>query len=315
MTELDTLLRESFSRLAVPADPAGVAERIQSRVDAGDLGTPPPKPGPGGPPFLAWIGIVLAAGLVGGLLGVLGVFGHPAASVSLSVLSVSNQLVPGLDCPGGSAAASFRPGERVLAVARSVDSSYLGLRDPADRSRTVWVATSAVVRDPHQSGVASLPVSGCPVPTVSLPTSRPTSKPTGSSSPSTTPSKPAPPTKPKPPAGDTTKPQIDSKAPNPATIYGYHPVQECSPGVSTIVVVATDNVGVTSVTASSSFSAAIITRSAVSGSVYTYTVKAPYASPNPDTHIPVTFTARDAAGNHASVSVSIILKGDQGCLG
>lgn len=312
MADLDTMLRESLNRLAVPADPAGVAEAIQRRLDAGDPGTPPPKGGPGIAGILPWIGVALVAGIVGGVLGGFGLFGHPIAPVSLSVVSVGDQMVPGLDCPGGAAAASFQPGERVLAVARSADSSYLGLRDPADRSRTVWVSTSSVVRDPHEKAVSSLPVGGCPAPTTSVvpPTPRP------GHSVATPPTKPVkPPTKPTPPKGDTTKPQIAAKAPQPGTIYGYHPVQECSPGTSTIVVVASDNVGVTSVTATSSFSAAVITRISVSGNVYTYTVHAVYATPNPDTHIPVTFTARDAAGNHASTSVSIILKGDQGCLG
>ena len=309
MTDLDETLRDSLSRLAVPADPTGVAEAIRARVEAGDPGTPGPRGGFGGlPGFLPWIGIVVAVGLIGGLLGGLGVFGHPGAPVQLSSLAITNEMVPGLDCPGGSQAASFQPGERVLAVARSADGAYLGVRDPADRARTVWVATSTVVRDSHSAAVSSLPVGGCPVPTLSLPTASP--KPPKASS-----TAPKPPTKPHAPSGDTTRPVIAAKAPNPDTIYGYHPVQECSPGVSTIVVSATDNVRVTSVTASSSFSAAIITRTSVSGSVYTFTVKAPYATPNPDTHIPVTFTARDAAGNHSSVSVSIILKGDQGCLG
>jgi hypothetical protein len=104
MTDFDETLRDSFARLSVPADPAGVARAIQARVDAGDQGTPgPSNPGAGRgiPPWMPWLGLIIVAAIVGGSLGLLGVFGRPeAAPASLPAATVSNSASV---CAGGCA--------------------------------------------------------------------------------------------------------------------------------------------------------------------------------------------------------------------
>src|SRR5664279_4863986 len=81
MADLDTLLRDSFARLAEPGDPTGVAEAIQARVDAG--GGPGPSGGSGGGGFggfrswIPWAGVALLLGVGGAAAGHAGIFGQP----------------------------------------------------------------------------------------------------------------------------------------------------------------------------------------------------------------------------------------------
>lgn len=148
MADIDTVLSESFKRVAEPGDPTGVAELIRSRVAAGDTGTPSSGSGfsaGGGWGWLPWVVGGLAVAVVGAAVGASGMLGslQSADSVLAPGLSVA-RFASGLDCPGGSAVVSFRPGERVLAVARSDDSAYLAVRSPFDRADTVWLPVSAV---------------------------------------------------------------------------------------------------------------------------------------------------------------------------
>ncbi|HRN29750.1 MAG TPA: hypothetical protein PK890_08635, partial [Terrimesophilobacter sp.] len=122
---------------------------------------------------LPWLGGAVIVAVVGGVVGASGVFGslQPADSapsaVAVPSLSVTHT-TDGLDCPGGVRVVGFHPGDRVLAVARSDDSAYLAVRSPFDRADTVWLPVSAVEVDAGQSPVASLPVDGCPEPTITL---------------------------------------------------------------------------------------------------------------------------------------------------
>lgn len=175
--------------------------------------------------WLPWVGLIVVAGVVGGLLGPLGAFGHTTdlqlpSNAGAVVVSHS---VDAAVCIGGGGAGAFTPGERVLAVARSQDSSYLGLRDPAHFVRTVWVPAAAVKVDPKQD-VASLPVGGaCPVVTEVLPTVAPVAP--------VTPAKPGKPVPPK----DTTAPSVGKPT---------APIVNCA---TKVLVTATDNVGVSAV--------------------------------------------------------------------
>lgn len=180
--------------------------------------------------WLPWVGLIVVAGIVGGLLGPLGAFGHTTDLQlgSKAGAAVVSHSVDAAICIGGGGAGAFTPGERVLAVARSKDSSYLGLRDPAHFIRTVWVPAVSVKVDPKQD-VSSLPVGGvCPTVTEILPEA-----PLVPVTP-VKPVKPAPPS----PAKDTTAPSIG----NPTATFG-----NCH---TTISVTASDNVGVTSVSIS-----------------------------------------------------------------
>ena len=87
---LDELLSGSLKRAAQPGDSAGVADTIRARVAAGDVGTP--APGGPAPGFGSGVGAGCRGSarslcsVVGGVLGVTGVFGHPTTVVLQSAL-------------------------------------------------------------------------------------------------------------------------------------------------------------------------------------------------------------------------------------
>jgi hypothetical protein len=196
VAEIDSALSESFKRVAEPGDPTGVADLIRSRVAAGDTGTPSDGGSgfsAGGWTWLPWLGAGAVVAIAGAVVGASGVFGslQPAGSAPVPGLAVS-QVTSGLDCPGGSAVVAFRPGDRVLAVARSDDSAYLAVRSPFDRSDTVWLPVSAVDLDEGEPDLSSLEVDGCPEPVVTVvePSTPPTTPPV---------EKPQPPSRPQPP--------------------------------------------------------------------------------------------------------------------
>lgn len=81
VNNLDDLMRRALNDAAKPADPAGVADALRARVDNGDLGVTVSSsvaPGWGGlgvRAWLPWVGVIVAAAIVGGTLGATGVFG------------------------------------------------------------------------------------------------------------------------------------------------------------------------------------------------------------------------------------------------
>jgi hypothetical protein len=352
MTELEQVLYESLARVSVPGDPNGVAGAIQARVDAGgsatghrqsqatdDVGEPRDylrEPGAnssgngsgfaggggaGIAPWLPWIGVLLVAAIVGGVTGASGLVGSPAPILSSVGISLTGG-VDALDCPAGASVAKLGAGDRVLALKRSDDSAYLQVRNPYDVNQLVWLPAGVVVVDRGEASISSLPVGGCPKPALAL-DALPTQAPTEAPAPPAPGPAPAPkPTTPAitpPPAPDTTKPVISAGGWSPATVYGTHANQQpLCPILSTITVTASDNVGVSGVTFSSSLPAAVITQTSHSGNTYVFTFKIDY---NNGTHgataSKVTFTAKDAAGNSAQVKTLIAVRsGDYtGCYG
>jgi hypothetical protein len=297
MADIDTVLSESLKRVVEPGDPTGVAELIRSRVAAGDTGTP----SDGGSGFAAgsgwtwlpWAGAGAVVAIVGAAVGASGVFGslQPAGSAPAPGLSVS-QVTSGLDCPGGSAVVSFRPGDRVLAVARSDDSAYLAVRSPFDRADTVWLPVAAVDVDEGEPAVSSLEVGGCPEPVVTV--AEPSMPPT----PTKPPTKPAPP---KSPAPDTTKPTLGtpSGTQNIGCTAGYG----SKPETTTITIPASDNTAVTGVSISWSGADSGSGSMSKSGSNWTFAY-----NPPDSTFGNVTFTmvAHDAAGNHSAAKSFVV---------
>lgn len=239
-SRIDRLLSESVKRVAEPGDPAGVADAIRARVAGGDTGTPSNGGefvSGGGWPWLPWVGGAVTVAVVGGMVGATGVFGvlqpagsAPAATGSAPSLSVTH-VTEGLDCPAGTPVVGFRPGDRVLAVARSDDSAFLAVRSPFDRADTVWLPVSVVEVDAGQSPVASLPVDGCREPTITLlpPTAEPTAPPAPN---------PQPPA-PQPPAPVDSPPTLGAVSISDNTLYLNDP--------TTITAAASDDHGVTSV--------------------------------------------------------------------
>lgn len=294
MPELDTLLREAFTRAAEPGDTSGVANAIRSRVASGDTGITPEGPiFPGGGPFggstglLGWlpvIGVVAIAGLVGGVIGATGVFGASEPASATGQIATLDNGVHALDCPGGAPVAQLAPGDRVLATARSEDGGYLGVRNPSDYSGTVWLPVNLVELDEPKAD--TLPVGGCPEAVVALATPEPAPEPEPEPAPAPGPA-PAPPPPPAP--GDTTKPVIQQAWVSPASI-------NCGDQAS-VWAISGDNVGVTGMTvqwtATSGNGSASMTKV---GSDWRYI----YTSPGNLVYLTdVTFILRatDAAGN------------------
>lgn len=301
MTELDDVLRGSFARIAEPGDPAGVVADIQSRLDSGDTGTPSDSSGFGGGirQWLPWIGVVAVAGLIGATIGVTGVVGRPIAQVAtIGYSALLDDRVDVLACPGGDAVGTLVQGERVLAIARSDDGAYLAVRDPYDSSATLWLPTRALVVDEGELDVESLPADGCDQPVVTVATPEPTPTPTQTQEP-----EPQPGPAPKPqPARDATAPTLSQAAASPSTITMQGYSQYCGTDVSTVSVLAADNVGVASVTATwKNGGTAALTPS---GGTWSFAFSGTSTgAPNPYS---IAIVARDAAGNASAPAVTSV---------
>ncbi len=288
MNELDALLKDSLSRATQPADASGVAEAIRSRVASGDTGLAPDGPifpdgGFGG--LLGWlpvVGMIAVAGLVGGAVGASGMLAPGVQTASASGLIITtDSTVFALDCPGGAPVASLLPGERVLATTRTDDSGYLGVRDPGDFGRTVWLPANLVELD--EPNTTALPVSGCPEIVVALGTPEPTPEPEPVDDPAPA---PAPGPNPAPPPGDSIAPAITQWLATPPSIFCQNQ--------TTIRATATDNVGVTGIAISWTSPAGNgSSNMSLEGTEWRYVYTAPLQT------MEVTFTlrARDAAGN------------------
>jgi hypothetical protein len=289
---LDSRLRDAFAKAAEQGDSTGVADAIRSRIAAGDPGTAVASstaPGWGGGAFswLPWLGLIVLAGIGGTALGASGVFASEPREVLAGYTAVLDDSVPASSCPGGPVIGELFAGDRVLAIARSEDSGYLGVRDPNDFARTLWFERSVVVVDGGQADVASLPVEACPVATVEVvePTPEPTVEPTDDPEPA-------------PGPGDTTPPNLGQQYASPkTTLY--------QGDSTTIYAFSSDNVATTQVRISWS-GAATGNGLMIDGPGNQWTF--PYSKPNGAPIGKVTFTlvARDAAGNQsAPVTVDI----------
>ena len=84
VAEIDDVLRQTLSRIAIDADTTGVADAIRARVGAGDTGTPASSSGfrVGFRSWLPFVGLLLIVAILGFGLGISGVFGHPAVAGS-----------------------------------------------------------------------------------------------------------------------------------------------------------------------------------------------------------------------------------------
>lgn len=285
MTELDDVLRQSFARIAEPGDPAGVVDSIRSRMAAGDTGTPASTSGFGSTAgwVVPWIfgGAVLAVGgLVLGTSGLLDpVFAPEPASQTVQLQAT----VDALDCPSGSPIATLAAGNRVLAIARSDDSAYLGVRNPYDTSGTVWLPAAVVIADPGEATIESLPVDGCGTAETTLiaPTAEPV--PTATAAPQK-------------PASDTTAPSIQKASAAPTLIINDEQ--------TVVEVQASDNVGVTSVAVSISGAYSGSASMSKVGSVWQLSFS--IAEDNYYGDITFTITAIDAAGNQSAPSTVVV---------
>lgn len=283
MTELDDVLRQSFARIAEPGDPAGVVDAIRSRMAAGDTGTPASNSGFGAGAGAGWVvpwlfgGAVLAVGgLVLGTSGLLDPFFSPEpASHTVQLQST----VEALDCPSGTPIATLAAGNRVLAIARSDDSAYLGVRSPYDTSATIWLPVAVVIPDSGEAGIDSLPVDGCGTADTTL--IAPTAEPVPTEAPTQQPAANA-------------APVITGISQSEKLIHQ----NSFLPDRSVISVSATDDAAVSYVTASWAALGVIPAGSvnlSPSGGTWNFTF-GPYSNINPDGTVTITIIAYDAAG-------------------
>jgi len=287
MAEIDTLLSDSLKRLAQPGDAAGVADAIRSRVDAGDAGTPAQTSGfGGGSPlsWLPWVGLVVLAGLVGGSLAPLGVFGAVVTEVVTAETAALRDDATAYLCIEGAEAALLPAGQRVLAIGRSDDSTWLGVRDPLNSFATLWLPAGAVVIDEGEDA-AALPTGGtCPtiettlaVPVAPVPI-------------------PAPAPSPGPGPGDTVAPSIVQWG---ATLPRPEGVCRDFVGESaTLYALTSDDVSVTNVAISWTGVATGASSMNGTGDSWTFPYDPPPATPFGD--LVFTMIAIDAAGNQSA---------------
>ena len=241
-------------------------------------------------------------GIAGGAAGALGLFGSPPAAAA-GIGGVTDGGVVAYGCPAGSPVAELEPGQRVLATERSDDGAWLAVRDPYDLGRTVWLPAGVVVVDPGEPEASTLPVGGCPVPSAA-----PSPSPSESAAPAPVP-EPAPapdpgpkPAPPPPPPADTTQPNISAGGWSASPVYGQ--TWPCGSSTSTITITATDDVGVSNVTGSTTFPGASVSLQSHSGSSWVFVFQMPNANPD-STTAAVSFTAVDGAGNSRSVSAPL----------
>jgi hypothetical protein len=294
--ELDGVLRDALQRAAQPGDSTGVADAIRSRVAAGDPGTSVASstaPGWGGGvwSWMPWVGLIAVGALVGGAVGVSGAVGRPAGDVTVDVPVSIGESAPAHSCVDGPIIGRIAANTRVLAVQRSDDALWVGVRDPGALGGTIWVTLGDVSLDEGMPALDELPVGGaCPETVVVVPTEEPTPEPTQEPAPDPAPS-------------DTTGPMLTSgnAKPNPISMEGF---PECGPTVAVVSVNATDPSGVKSVTATWSGGTASLDRS---GSQWKFSFSEATIGSN-DTNYPITLTARDNAGNKSSIVVNVTVE-------
>ncbi len=130
---LDDLMRRALNDAAQPADPTGVADALRARVDAGDLGVTvssrvaPGWGGLGARAWLPWVGVIVAAAIVGATLGATGVFGGSnSETTDASPDIVTSPTVDARSCVEGPIV------DGVCPTKEAVDDSPAPSDDPSD---------------------------------------------------------------------------------------------------------------------------------------------------------------------------------------
>ena len=279
------------------------------------------------------VGLVIAAvGLTAGIV-------TRSLTNSTDTAAVAAVSASARDCPDGSVLATYAPGSRIYAIGRTESSDWVQVRALSSPDHNVWVRATHIEFD---ANIADLPVTDCATfdgvvaigdtpadssttTTLGVTTTTVDASTTTTTTNPTTPTTTAPPTTTTLP--DTTPPQISQPSAKPAEIWEEDGLGiSCPEGTnrqSTISAVATDNLGVTSVTASwtdplGNFNIAM----SRAGSTYTTTF-GPYTagdwdplSVDPYDHsVTITITASDAAGNDSSTTVSVTVWEIGDCFG
>jgi hypothetical protein len=283
---------------------------------------------------------IAAAGLTAGVVA------ENLTDDDVETATVATALV--LDCPAGDTIDSYSSGSRVFAVARSDDATWVQVRQLDFPDSLVWIAAGDVDLD---DDIDALPIAECgefdsvviaaeTSTTTTIPASTTTSIPdsttttvagtttsssgtTGSTNrpppPPTTTTSTVGPTVPTSPP-DTTSPVIAQPSATPGEIWEQDsPSLPCGavPRTSTIRAIVTDNVSVSSVTASWTIEGSTTIRPMTpSGNLFTTTFGPfPYLTIPDNTvqNVIVTIRAVDGSGNDASVTRTVILNSSGTC--
>lgn len=332
----DDLLRD---RLRTAADAAGAHANAADALRLVNQGPPPPTAGP----KLWLVSVVAVVALAAGTLAgatVLspGAKADPRAGGNgggdATALPASPNGGPTLmagtvyDCPGGAEVGKLRAGDRVYVVGRDESGSWAAIRDPQRIADVAWVEQSLLVPDgdidvetmrcteptalvtPGASTTTTTTTAAPEAPSTTIaPTPQPgnsttTTRPTGSTTPST--------------STTTTTAAPDSQLPTvqaSASRYQIDPRSGAyctATSTSVITVIASDNVGVTSVTATYAGlpgSPLTFTRAGGSETNGTWTATfGPFTTTTART-VQITVTVRDANGNSADDTVTIEYSG------
>lgn len=284
---LDSRLRDALGQAAEQGDSTGVADAIRARVAAGDPGTSvasstAPGWGGGAGSWMPWLGMIVVAGLVGGVVGVSGAVGRPAGDTVVDLPAAIAESAPAYACVDGERIGRLSAGTRVLGVQRSEDLRWVGVRDPGAGGSTIWVNLGDLALDGGMPALEALPVGGaCPVIVVSTPTPTPTPEPV-----------------PVPAPGDSTAPTISQAS-------ATSPFYSGNGQTTTVTAVASDNRGVTRVSVQivRPDGATATAEMQNSGGGWTYTYSA--QGHNQLGLYRFVLTAFDAAGNTSSVEVTV----------
>lgn len=218
---------------------------------------------------------ILAAAAVGVTAGITGVITRPTVIDASVASTIVLQTADASTCAGGSVVTSLPAGARVLAVGVSADGEWIGVRNPALATQTVWMRQTNVARD--DDGSAELPVGGeCPTMT-------------------TVQNTPDAPAAPAASVADSTAPVLGVRTASSVEL-------DCQglsdPGSATLSVEASDDTGVTAVDVSWSGAYTGQGSMTLTGSTWTYLFDVSTGVTRGD--VTLTLTARDAAGNRSS---------------
>lgn len=114
------------------------------------------------------------------------------------------------------------------------------------------------------------------------------------------------------PTADGEAPTVEAGAFTPNEIHDEANTLNCAESAE-VAVTATDNVGVTAVSAQADVAGVTVTETEASGDMWTFTAQASGLEAQSTNDVTVTFTAQDAAGNSSTATASLRVFGDGMC--
>lgn len=301
--ELRRRLQQAADQAGAGTDPAALTHQVTKQAT---VGARPP---------LRLLGAIGAVGLVaGGALGFTALQPSDDTAAAGPVVVVEEIRRGGLyDCPDGAIVGDARPGDRLFAVGRTDDGGWLAVR-AVDGGDISWLPAAALATDDNRElpaitctetiamnvGATDTTTTDTSTSTTTVETTTTTVPPTTTTVPATVPPTAPPPTLPP----DTQQPSLQASSNLSEIFDSKWPTCDND---AVLTAFASDNVGVTAVTATWSGlqgSPKAFTKGA--GNTWTTTF-GPFGglSSGYSELITITITARDAAGNTRSTNVQV----------